>query len=124
MAFRKATRWAVDETSRATSTPTRNMRECVRILTELDIARARPNAKQLFVGFAFYSLQEHKRQQTANAIAEADPEVIRARDVEELTKQFAEEFIVEAPTLIEGALSINAEEAQIDVTGDFRFGAF
>jgi hypothetical protein len=100
------------------------MRECVRILRELDMARARPNAEQLFTRFAFYSLQDHKRQQMANAIAEADPELIRTGHVEELTKQFAEEFTVEAPTLIEGALSINAEEAQIDVTGDFRFGAF
>jgi hypothetical protein len=89
-----------------------------------DMARARPNAEQLFARFGFYSLQEHNRQQMANAIAEADAELIRTGDVEDLTTQFAEEFTVEAPTLIEGALSINAEEAQIDVTGDFRFGAF
>jgi hypothetical protein len=88
------------------------------------MARARPNAEQLFAGFAFNSLQESKRRQMANAVAEADPELVRVGDVEELTKQFAEEFTVEPPTLIEGALSINAEEAQIDVTGDFRFGAF
>jgi hypothetical protein len=34
------------------------------------------------------------------------------------------EFTVEAPTLLEGALSINAEEAEVDVTGDFRSAAF
>ncbi len=55
----------------------------------------------------------------ANAVAEADPELIRTADLDELTKQFTDEFIVEAPVLIEGALSINVEEAQIDVTGDF-----
>ena len=88
------------------------------------MARARPNAEQLFAGFAFYSLQEHKRQQMATAIAEADAELIRTGAVEELTEHFTEQFTVEAPTLIEGALSINAEEAQIDVTGDIRFGAF
>jgi hypothetical protein len=88
------------------------------------MARARPNAKQLFTQFAFYSVQENRRQQMANAVAEADPELIRTADLDELTKQFTDEFIVEAPVLIEGALSINVEEAQIDVTGDFRFGAF
>src|ERR1035437_3103164 len=86
--------------------------------------RARPNGRQLFSEYPFYTLQEQQRQQMAATIAEADPELIRTGDVEELTKQFADRFALEAPTLIEGALSISVEETQVDVAGDFRFGAF
>jgi hypothetical protein len=57
-------------------------------------------------------------------IRDADSEVIRTFDPEELTKQLAEEFALQAPTLLEGALSISVEEAQVDVSGDFRFGVF
>jgi hypothetical protein len=88
------------------------------------MARARPNAEHLFNGYPFFSLQEHKRKQMAAAIAEAEPELIRTGDIEQLTTQFADQFTVDAPTLIEGALSISVEEAQVDVAGDYRFGAF
>lgn len=86
--------------------------------------RARPNGQQLFNGYPFYALQEQQRQQMAAAIAEVDPELLRTADVEELTRQFADRFALEAPTLIQGALSISVEETQVDVAGDFRFGAF
>lgn len=86
--------------------------------------RARPNGKQLFSGYPFHALQEQQRQRMAVAIAGADAELIRTGDVEELTKRFADGFAFETPTLIEGALSISVEETQVDVTGDYRFGAF
>jgi len=86
--------------------------------------RARPNGEQLFNGYPFYALQEQQRQQMVAAIAEVDPELLRTADVEELTRQFADRFALEAPTLIQGALSISVEETQVDVAGDFRFGAF
>src|ERR1017187_3935224 len=86
--------------------------------------RGRENAERLFSTYDSYSLQEHQREQMAAAIADADAEEIRTGDVEELAKQFSDQFSLEAPTLLEGALSITADEAQVDVTGDYRFGAF
>ena len=58
------------------------------------------------------------------AIAEADAETVRTGDVEELANRYSEQFSLQAPDLIDGAISVNVEEAQVDVTGDFRFGAF
>jgi hypothetical protein len=86
--------------------------------------RARPNGQQLFSRFPFYAVQEHQRQQLAVAIDQEDPEVIRTGEIDALSREFAERFAVEAPRLIEGAISLNVEEARVDVTGDFRFGAF
>ena len=87
-------------------------------------SKTRPGAEPLFGGYDFHSLQQHKRQQMEAEIAAANPELIRTGDVEELAKQFADRYALEAPTLIEGALSISVEEAQVDVTGNFYFGAF
>src|SRR2546421_13052317 len=86
--------------------------------------RARPNVEQLFSKFPFHGLQEHQRQTIATAIADADPELIRTGDVEELTREFADRFRLDAPTLIEGALSISVHETQVDVAGDYRYGAY
>jgi hypothetical protein len=86
--------------------------------------RARPNGQQLFSRFPFYAVQEHQRKQLATAIDQEDPEVIRTGDIDALTNDFAERFAVEAPRLLEGAISVDVEEAEVDVTGDFRFGAF
>ena len=86
--------------------------------------RARPNGQQLFRRYPFYAVQEHQRRQLAEAIDQEDSEVIRTGGVDALAKEFAERFAVEAPRLIEGAISLDVEEARVDVTGDFRFGAF
>jgi hypothetical protein len=86
--------------------------------------RARDNAEQLFRRYDSYSVQEHQRQRLRATIDSADPETIRAADISELAKQFAEQFRLDSPVLIEGAISVSVEEAQVDVTGDFRFGAF
>jgi hypothetical protein len=86
--------------------------------------RARPNGQQLFSRFPFYAVQEHQRKQLATAIDQEDPEVIRTGDIDALMNDFAERFAVEAPRLLEGAISVDVEEAEVDVTGDFRFGAF
>jgi len=58
------------------------------------------------------------------AIDNADTELIRSGDVAELVQQFAQQYSLEAPTLIEGALSITVDETQVDVTGNIRYGAF
>jgi hypothetical protein len=41
-----------------------------------------------------------------------------------LAKQFADQFSIDVPALIEGAISMTVDEARVNVTGDYRFGAF
>ena len=86
--------------------------------------RGRENAELLFRRYDGYSVQENQRRQMTAAIAEADAETVRTGDVEELANRYSEQFSLQAPDLIDGAISVNVEEAQVDVTGDFRFGAF
>ena len=86
--------------------------------------RARQNAEQLFHRYDFHSVQQHQRQKMVEAIGEADSELLRSADAEELGSQFADQFALEAPTLTEAALSVTVDEAEVDVTGDFRFGAW
>ncbi|HMF74298.1 MAG TPA: hypothetical protein VK604_01420 [Bryobacteraceae bacterium] len=78
--------------------------------------RGRKYAERLFSKYDSYSLRENQRQLLATAIAEAAVEEIRTGDPHELAKWFADQFSLEASTLLEGALSITAEEAEIDVT--------
>jgi len=87
-------------------------------------SRARPNAHQLFNKYAFYSLEDHQRQSMLAAIDGVDGESIIGGDIEEMTQQFTDRYALEAPTLIEGALSVKVVEAQIEVTNDFRYGVF
>ena len=87
-------------------------------------SKSRPNAKALFGRYDFHSLQQRQREQMETEISAANPDLIRTGDVDELAKQYADHYGLEAPTLIEGALSINVEETQVDVTGNFYFGAF
>jgi hypothetical protein len=86
--------------------------------------RRRENAEQLFSRYDSYSVRENQRRQMATAIEATDPDIIRTSDSEELAKQFADRFSIDVPALIEGAISMTVDKAQIDVTGDYRFGAF
>ena len=58
------------------------------------------------------------------AIDSSNSESINAGDIDEMAQRLAEQYALEAPTLIEGALSISVNEAQIDVTGNILYGAF
>lgn len=60
--------------------------------------RARQNAEQLFNRYDSYSVQQHQRQEMVEAIGQADSELIRSADAEELARQFADQFALEAPT--------------------------
>jgi len=55
------------------------------------------------------------------AIDSADSEPISSGDADEMAQQFAQQYSLQAPTLIEGALSINVNEATIDVTGNILY---
>lgn len=78
----------------------------------------------LFRDFDIFSLQLHQREHMDQEIANADAQMLLHGDVDELSQQFAEDFSLAAPEIIEGAVSLTVDEAQIDVTGDYRFGAF
>jgi hypothetical protein len=69
-------------------------------------------------------VQQHQRQKMAEAVEQAGSELIRTADPDALARQFADEFSLAAPTLTEEALSITVDEAEVDVTGDFRFAAW
>lgn len=71
--------------------------------------RARPNAERLFNRYDFHSVGQHQRKKMAEAVGEADSELIRSGDIEELARQFANRFAVKSPTLIEAALSVAVE---------------
>lgn len=86
--------------------------------------RGRQNAELLFRNREGYAVQEHQRQAMASAIAEVDPETLASSDIDSLANQFADRFSLQVPEIIDGAISIEVDEADIDVTGDFRFGAF
>lgn len=60
----------------------------------------------------------------SDAIATADQEAIVNADVEALVRSLSDRFSVGVPELIEGAISLTAEEAQADASGDIRYGAF
>jgi hypothetical protein len=83
----------------------------------------RPNAQLLFKQLDGFGVQEHQK---AAMLAEIDGAGVGELDgdVEVLAADFAERYSLETPTLIEGAISMDAEEATVDVTGDWRYGAF
>src|ERR1700722_14757184 len=86
--------------------------------------RSRQNAEHLFNKYDSHSLREHQRKQMTAAIEAADPEILLNVDVDALAKEYADQFSLQAPTLIDGAISVDVEEARVDVTGDYRFGSF
>ncbi len=51
-------------------------------------------------------------------------ETMFSSDVEAMVSGLTDQFGLQVPELIEGAISLTAEEAQADVTGDILFGAF
>jgi hypothetical protein len=53
----------------------------------------------------------------AEAIGQADADLIRSADVEELARRFADRFSLEVPTLTEAALSITVDETEVDARG-------
>jgi hypothetical protein len=65
-----------------------------------------------------------RQKQMTDAIADADQGTIADADIEELVKSLSDQFSMSVPELIEGAISLTAEEAQADVTGNIRYGAF
>lgn len=86
------------------------------------IPRSRPNF--LFHKYDFLSVQTARQNQMTEEIAAMPADAVASADVEAMVSGLAERFGLEIPELIEGAISLTAEEAQADVSGDIRYGAF
>ena len=82
------------------------------------MSRRRDSAHYLFHDFDLHASSERRREQMKQAIDNADPNAIRNGDVDTLTAAYVSEFALDGPELIEGAISVDVEEAQVDVRYD------
>jgi hypothetical protein len=85
--------------------------------------RGHSDGDYLFRTYDFHGVQEHQQEKMKQAIDAADAAAVQAGSVEEVANTFVEQFRVEVPELTEGAISVDLEEAQVDVSGD-RMRAF
>jgi hypothetical protein len=81
-------------------------------------SQSKTNGEPPFSRYPFIAVEEQHRQRLSAAIAGINTERIRTSDTEALIGQFVDEVALEAPVLIEGAISVSV------VAGDFMFGAF
>jgi hypothetical protein len=86
--------------------------------------RGHDNRDYLFWSYDFYGVQEACHERLRKAVDDADPAAIQEGTVEEAGTRIAEGFRLEAPELTEGAISVDIEEARVDVTGDFQYAAY
>ena len=72
----------------------------------------------MFHDYDFHALQEHQRGRMAEAIDQADADMLRRGDTDAIADVFVRQFRIDVPELIEGAISLTVDEAEVDVTGD------
>src|SRR5687767_14523373 len=83
------------------------------------MTRRRPDgATYLFDDYKLQAVCDAHREKMKRAISDAAADTIRSGDVDALTAGFVSEFALEPPELIEGATSVDVEEAQVDVSRD------
>lgn len=83
----------------------------------------------LFSDYDLYAVRENTREKMVHAIDNADVAIISGRDPQEVANEFVDQFRLDTPILTEGAISVDVEEAEVDVSGDpnraiFRGGPF
>ena len=83
----------------------------------------RRGAQLLFKAHEGFALEQHQKGRMFSAIDGADATQL-AGDPDALAADFSAQFGLESPVLIEGAIGMEAEETKVDVTGDWRYGAF
>ena len=76
------------------------------------------NGEYLFHDYHFFSVQENQLERLRQAIESADAARIQTGSVEEVAGLFVQQFRLDVPELTEGAISVDVEEAQVDVSGD------
>jgi hypothetical protein len=84
----------------------------------------RSRAHLLFCEHDFFSVQTHQQELLSDAIAKTDQRTIADADVKQMALDLSQQFSLSVPRLVEGAISMTAEEAQANVAGDIRYGAF
>ena len=72
----------------------------------------------LFRDYDLHAVLENQREQMVRAINDADASVVVGRPVEDIADDFVHQFELDPPELTEGAISVDVEEAQVDVSGD------
>ncbi len=79
------------------------------------------NEKHLFAHGYLRDVLETQRQKMVAAIDAADAsQVANGQSIEDITDLFVQEFVVEAPVLTEGAVSVDVVETRVDVRYDHR----
>src|SRR5688572_16666295 len=86
--------------------------------------RGHSDSDYLFHDYEFYGNAEAWKEKLKEAIDKADPAAVKSGTADEAAEPFVQEFQVQVPELTEGAISVDVEEAKVDVTGDFRYGHF
>jgi len=71
----------------------------------------------LFSDYDLFAVCENTREKMVHTINTADAAMI-ARDAKEVAEEFVEQFRLDTPVLTEGAVSVDVEEVQVDVSGD------
>jgi hypothetical protein len=72
----------------------------------------------LFSDYDLRAVLDNQREHMLRAIDDADASVVSGRPAEEVAEEFVRQFRLEPPVLTEGAISVDVEEAQVDVSGD------
>jgi hypothetical protein len=72
----------------------------------------------LFSDHDLHAVLEGQREQVMQAINSADASDVSGRAAEEVADEFVRQFQVIPPELTEGAISVEVEEAQVDVSRD------
>src|SRR5688572_7092409 len=86
--------------------------------------RGNSSAEYLFSDYDMHGVQQAQRVAVKKAVEDIRAEEFGATEIEDLTAAFVDRFRLDPPTLTEGAISVDVEEAQVDVTGDFSRGTF
>jgi hypothetical protein len=86
--------------------------------------RGHQDTDYLFWSYDFFAVQENSLERLKKAIDDADASSVQEGTVDEVADRFVEEFRLEVPELTEGAMSVDLEEAHVDVTGDFQYAHF
>ena len=79
--------------------------------------RGHSDSHYLFGSCGWHAVQESYRVRLKKTIDEATPAAIQDGTVDEAAERFVADFRLEVPELIEGAVSVDLEEAEVDVNG-------
>lgn len=74
----------------------------------------------LFSDHNLHDVLENQREHMVQSINGADASIVNRRPAEEVADEFVRQFQLNPPELTEGAISVDVQEAQVDVSGDLN----